>query len=166
MHTFLTVLCLSLLLTGCITLPPPEGQTSSASYVGDSASVHVTEVVVSVPLDQKADEFRNLHVSLSALLNAEKVSTADRYDVERIIRRSRTRLSADIAKDLTVRGPIKVADLAALRAALEAKAQAAFDSVFSKWTRADVFKVEIVVTSIFFTDGSVGRTEESQRLWW
>ena len=166
MYRAIAMLCLFIGLTGCMTLPPPQGQTSSASFVGDSGSVHVTEVVVSVPLDEKSDQFRNLHVPFSAIINARKISSADRYDVEAIIRRSRTRLSSRIVADVNARGVVTVKDLPELRKVLVADAQSAFDSVFSKWTRADVFTVDIVITSIFFTDGSVGRNERAGRFWW
>lgn len=126
----------------------------------------MTEVVVSVPVGEGADEFQNLHVSFSALVNAQRVSLSDRYEVEHIVRRSGTRLASDVVKEILGRGVVRARDLAALRGALAAKAQQAFDSVFAKWTRADSFSVEIVVTSIYLTDGSVGSCQGGARVLW
>lgn len=159
-------LCAALLLAGCISLPAPRGQTSMSYHVGDAGAVPVTEVVVSVPVGEGGDAYRNLHVSFSALVNAKRISLSDRYEAERIVRRSSTRLSSVIVKEIAGHGVVRVRDLPALRETLAGTAQQAFDSVFAKWKRADSFSVEIVVTSIYMTDGSVGRSDGGARVMW
>ena len=164
MQKFSLLLCLPLMLGGCISVPPPAGETYSASYVGDRDSVSIAEVVVSVPAENNPDQFRNLHVAFSALINAQKVSTGNQYDVEGIIRRSRTRISSEMVGEISDKGVIGIKDLGSLRKILEQNAQSTFDSIFSKWSHADDFEVKIVITSIYFTDGSVGKTEQ-QFMW-
>ncbi|MBN2021012.1 MAG: hypothetical protein JW749_12410 [Sedimentisphaerales bacterium] len=82
------------------------------------------------------------------------------------IRRSGSRLSAVTVEKLLDFGPVSVKDLPSIRRHLLSAAQQTFDSAFSKWTRAGEFKVEIVITSLYLTDPSVGRQTESHRFWW
>lgn len=166
MNKLCLLICPSLMLAGCVTVPPPAGQAYSASYVGDSGSIQVSEVVVSVPDGNKPGQYRNLHVAFSALINAKMISSADQNNVEGIIRRSRTRISSEIVKEITSQGEIRINDLGSLRGLLEQKAQSSFDSVYSKWTRSAAFEVKIVVTSIYFTDGSVGTTSATRAFMW
>lgn len=165
MYKFLISFGLVLMIMGCASFPAPEGQTSKASYVGDTASVLLSEVVVSVPVSEESVPYRNLHVSCSAILNTEKVSMVAQFQVENIIYRSKTKLSAEIVKELTKRGVINISDMEKLRSELVDKAQTIFDAVFSKWTYSDAFDVDIVITSMYFTDGSVGKNESGRRFW-
>ena len=164
MYRFIFICCLVLCCSGCINYPGSRDQTSFASYVGDSAAMYLTEIVVSVPIAEGTNKFMNLHVSFSAIINSEKhtpsVSLSD-FNVIEILDRSKTTLSSEIVKEVTMRGEVKVTEIDELRKALENKAQRTFDSIFSEWKSSNLYKVDIVITSIFFTDGSVGFTKQT-----
>ena len=151
-------------LAGCSSMSIPEGKTPYASYIGDQYSLSMNEVVVSVPIAGKPEQYQNLHVFFAAIINTEK-SSWDQYEVASIIRRSSTRLSSVIVHELSELGEISVKNLPSIRKQLVSQAQQAFDSSFSKWTRSVEFKVEIVIVSFFLTDGSVGKTTRN-RFWW
>jgi hypothetical protein len=142
-----------------------ETDYKAASYIGDSHSVSLDEVVVSVPVSDKSGQYQNLHVFFSAIINTDK-QPWQQYEVEDIIRRSETRLSSLIVEELSELGVVSIKDLSSIRRQLVSRAQETFDSVFSEWSRSDEFKVEFVITSLFLTDTSVGRTRfERERFW-
>jgi hypothetical protein len=154
----------SLALLSCVTLPAGEGG-SSAAYVGDRASMALTEVVVSVP-SPAAPGYQNLHVVLGALVNPKKVSLFSPFEVEQIIRRAEPRISAHLLGIILASGSLGAPDLPRLRDRIAIEAQAAFGTLFGTWKHADEYEVRVVVTSLYFTDGSVGRPPESRRFWW
>lgn len=153
-------------LTGCIglTLPTGDGPVTSAGYLGDRAALPLGEIIVSVPGTSDATAYRNLHVHLAAVINPVSISTSDPDDVERVIVRTQTRLQARILESVLTSPPGGTSELGALRTRLAAEAQAQFDEVFTRWKFASAYRVELVVTSMFFTNGAVGRQE--QRRWW
>ena len=159
------LLSVILALSGCATPPLPGNRTAYASYVGDAQSLDLATVIVAVPSDKQANGFRNLHIGFHALVNKQAESTASDGDVQMIVYRSATRLSAAILEGTLSSGPVEAKDLPALRKMLTEKAQKSFDSIFAKWTHSKAFKVEIVITSMYFTDGTVG-ANTSQRRWW
>lgn len=147
----------TIFLIGCTTLSPPGGQTSKAGYVGDYDSADFVEIVVSVPTGIHENHYQNLHVSFSALINPREATVKSSYKVSNIVQRFYVRLSSTIVEEILDYGRISVQDLAPLRDKLVNKAQSEFDQMFSKWSHSDEFDVEIVMTSIFLTDGNVGR---------
>lgn len=151
------------LLAGCNGLSGPDYK--DASYIGDSHSVSLDEVVVSVQVSDKPEQYQNLHVFFSAIINTDK-QLWYQYEVEDIVRRSETRLSSLIVKEISNLGVVSMKDLSSIRRQLVSKAQQTFDSAFSKWSRSDEFKVEFVIISLFLTDASVGKTRvEKTRFW-
>ena len=159
------VIASSLAVLSCVTLPAGEGTTSGAGYVGDRASLTFTEIVVSVPRAAEPG-FQNLHVDLGALINPKKASRFSPYEVEDIVRRTEPRISAHLLDVILAAGPIADPELTRLRDRITLEAQAAFDSLFGTWKHAEEYEVRVVVTSLYFTDGSVGRPPASRRLWW
>lgn len=155
----------ALALTGCLTVPADPAATSAASYVGDRAHLALDEVVVSIAAPGGAD-LRNLHVGLAAIINAKEVTYADLYDVERIVRRMEPRIAARVVELALGAGPVGAGELGALRGRIATEAQGAFDAAYARWKHAAAFEVELVVTSLYLTDGSVGREAGGRRRWW
>ncbi len=153
----LSIAIFLLFLFGCATLPPPPGQTSKAGYIGDYDASHLGEIIVTVPSGDKKSELRNLHLSLSALINPKEPSISSSYNVSSIVQRFNSRLSSIIVREILKYNKITANDLASLSDKVVKMAQNEFNKMFSEWTHSDKFDVEIVLTSIFFTDGSVGR---------
>jgi len=157
----LSILAFTFFIMSCATLPPPPGQTSKAGYIGDYDTSNLGEIMVSVPTGDKANQYNNLHLSFSALINPKEATIGSSYNVSSIVQRYNSRLSAIIVKEILIYGNISVQDLLPLRDKLLEKAQEEFNQMFSKWTHADKFDVEIVLTSIFLTDGTVGRNNRA-----
>ncbi len=157
------IVIFSIFMVGCATLPPPQGQTSKAGYVGDYDSILLKEIIVAVPTGIIENQYSNLHLSFSALINPKEVTIGSTYDVRRIVHRFSARLSSIIVKDILAYEKITVQDLPSLRDKLIEKAQIEFNKMFSKWTYSKNFDVEIVLSSIFLTDGSVGSSYRPYR---
>lgn len=164
MKFILSAVCL--LAIGCMTLPTDETQPSAAGYVGDRAHTSLSEVVVTVPGPSSSSDYNNLHIGFSAIINAKQVSYFDLYDVERIVRRMEPRVASRVVELVLGTGSVSPAQLPTLRARIAADAQAEFVAAFSKWQHASEFEVELVITSLYFTNGSVGREDSVSRRWW
>lgn len=159
------VLVLALAMTaGCMT-PPPQGQVSSAAYVGDRSAVALDEIVVFLPSQGENPGIRNLHLLFVAIINPVTTSTADERDAHEIVRRAHARIAAELVAGIADGKMDAGKGLAGLRAQLQHKAQATFDPIYAKWAHANDLRVELVLTSLFITDGSVGRSR-SNGFWW
>jgi len=124
------------------------------------------EVVVSVPsAGRESKTYNNLHVTLAAIINVKQVTSADFWDVERIVRRMEPRTSARVVDVVLGGGPVAPAELSELRRKILAAAQAEFDTAFVKWEHAPEFEVRLVVTSLYLTDESVGHTAPARSRW-
>lgn len=150
--------------TGC-TLPQGPGGGSGAGYLGDRSSVGLDEIVVSVP-SEGTPPFRNLHVGLAAIINPRDVSLYTPTEVESVVMRTQARLDARLVEVLLAAGPVRIGDLPTLRQRLAQEAQAVVDNVLAAWKHADEYQVTVVVVSLYFTDGSVGRQPTRGRTWW
>ena len=162
----LAVAAVSLVALGCATIPGDPAQPAHASYVGDRAHLGFGEVVVSVPTAPEGASYHNLHVGLAAIINPTRQSSSSLYEVQGIVRRMEPRIAARVVGEILSAGALGPAQLGSLRGGLAAAAQAEFDSAFAKWRQATNFEVEVVVVSLYFTDGSVGREAlDPGRLW-
>ena len=161
----LFVLIAALLMQGCTTLPAPEGATSSARYVGDRATTTLDEIVVSVPMEGVPGGYQNLHVTLSAIINPKNVWGTKVYEVRDIVRRLQPRVASNIVSLISQKGTISLASLPSLRDELAKATEGIVKTTISQWTRADEYEIEILVTSLFLTDASVGKPEQT-RFWW
>jgi hypothetical protein len=56
--------------------------------------------------------------------------------------------------------------LADIKVQLLTNATKIFTPIYSTWTHSEDIQVEIVVTSLFFTDGSVGKSAQQGRFAW
>ncbi len=153
----LSILFFALFLSSCATFPPPPGQTSKAGYVGDYDAVHLEEIIVAVPTGLQENHYLNLHLSFSVLINPKEVTFKSSCDVRNIVNRFYARMSSTIVLEILNYGRVSIQDLPSLRDVLVNKAQSEFNQVFSKWSNSDTFDVEIVLTALFLTDGTVGR---------
>lgn len=154
------------IFSGCVTTPSPKGDVYSAQYVGDRAVVQLDEIIVSVPEQSDATSIRNLHVFLATVVNPTKASMANEYEAREIINRTHTRIAAQLVDDVTS-GKIDTSKgLADIRLQLLTNATKIFTPIYAKWTHSEDIQVEIVVTSLFFTDGSVGKSAQQGRFAW
>jgi hypothetical protein len=152
-------------VSGCATAPTPQGQVSNASYVGDRYTVPLDEIMVTMPGNGER-ELRNLHVAFAAIVNPTGISTGTEYDVRSIIQRAHTRISSALVQDVTAGTISTSSGLVNLRDQVVKRASEVFNTAYSKWSHCGEFKVEIVVVSLYLTNGSVGRSPAQARFWW
>ena len=170
-HQLLPTLILTGLATplfnGCVTVPSPEGQTYSATYIGDRVSFALDELVLTVDLPQKTGdaELKNLHVRLDAVVNPKDLSIGSIYEVTDIIRRLEPRMRARVAELVPVGTRVSLQSLTDLKSDIAREAHSTFIASYSKWTKAPAFDVQIVVASFHLTDLSVGAPARI-RSWW
>jgi len=161
--SILTVLA-PVLLAGCVTVPSDSNQISSASYVGDRGGVPLQEVVAAVSSKGDPKAFMNVHVTLAAIINPKQTTLSDLQDVKSIIYRLSPRISSTVVT--VIQGaPVSAEDLGSLRDKITGAANRILSGEFSKWTSSSDYDVQIVVTSLYLTNGSVGRSVEG-RQWW
>lgn len=159
----LTVLS-ALVAAGC-TRPVSEEGTSRASYVGDRSSVAFEEIVVTVPVGGTPVGYQNLHVQLGAVVNPRELSFATIGDARGIVYRLEPRMAAAVVAFLCNRDVIAPSTLAALRQQIVTEAENVLRNALASWTHAEEFDIQILVTSLYFTQGAVGRTSRA-RAWW
>ena len=139
---------------------------ASAAYaVGDRARVGFDEVVVSIAFRGANPPYQNLHLSLSAFVNPlRKTSTAE-WDVEGILRRCEGRIGARLSEVLPARGPQSLDDTPGLRKLARVEAQQIVDDAMKRWEHGGDWQVEVAVSSLYWTDASVGRAAQGKS-WW
>lgn len=150
---------------GCVSMPAPQGNVYSAAYVGDRDTVTLDEIAVSVPATDNATGIRNLHIFLSAIINPTRTSTAEEYGADSIVRRAHPRIASELVADLVAGKIDATKGLADLRMQLLSKAKSVFDPIYAKWTHSEDLQVELVLTSLFYTNGSAGKSSGSSRFW-
>jgi len=153
------------LLPGCVTTPATPGAESSARYVGDRTSIAFDEVIVSVSMDGAREAYQNLHIGTTAIINPRKTSLYDPVQVEWMMRRLEPRIAAEILKLLTEGQAVSAQKFGPLRRDIASKAQDIVRQTLASWAHGSQYEVEIVVVSMYFTDGSVGRLVQPRR-WW
>ena len=161
------ILALALSVTsGCVTNQSPQGDVYSAAYVSDRSTMPLEEIVVSLPTKGDNGDIRNLHIFFAAVINPTRSSTAQDYDARGIIQRAHTRIAAEIVTDIAAGNIDPSKGLADLRTQILSKAKTIFDPIYAKWTHAEDLRVDLVLTSLFFTNGSAGKSSQSNRFWW
>ena len=158
-----SMLFVLVLLMGCETVPGINGQVYDASYIGDQDALAFDSFTVSVKT--KDGEPANLHVSLAALVNQEKhFILPDAYsELTGIIRRLETRMQYQLITKILSLDPETISNTQQLHAIVTAEAQSIFDAEYTKWKKSSYFDVEIVITSLYFTDLSVGKDTGTRR---
>jgi len=155
---------LIVLAPGCATTPRTDG-TASAYSVGDRGYVRLEEVVVSLPLRGANVPYHNLHVAPAAIVNVRKTTYSSPFQAEQIVRRLDIRVASRLAEVLGNLGEQSLADTSALRRRVLTEAQAVVDEALRQWEHGGDYRVEMVVASLYWTDASVGRSQQ-QRGWW
>jgi hypothetical protein len=149
---------LLLALSACAAPGPYLSATSK-----DRSAIDLAEVVVTVRSDQGP---RNLHVWFAILiLPSERFNERELGEVSAVVRRIEGRIAAQATEDLASRASLPLASLAKLRQELVRDAQATVDAALGRRRLRDRFRIEAVITSLYFTDGSVGRARAAER-WW
>jgi hypothetical protein len=150
-----------LVLSACINVGPRSGFPPST--LGDRAAIDLAEVVATVRTEKGP---HNLHVWLAILITPNgRVNERELAEVSGVLRRTEGRIAAEITADLTGRAALSTSALGKAREELAGLAQAKLDEAIARWRLRDSFRFEAVITSIYFTDGSVSRTRASER-WW
>ena len=166
-----TVFCLLILLSGigagCSTPPPPPATTAPAQqtsprYVGDRITVSLQEVIASVAVEGAGQPYQNLHVELAAVINPVKTETSSQsyssFKVEDLVRRLGPRISSEVLKTLCEGRTLSPKTMGAIRSIIISRAQDVVSQALSEWKYAADYSVEILITTMYLTDPSVGRT--------
>ena len=161
------VLCCaaSFYFCGCVTSPVTPGTTVSAYSVGDRARVAFDEVVVSLKMHESTAPYQNLHVALAAFANPSKPTLASNYDAETILRRLETRLTARVSESLSNLGEQSL-DTRELRMKILSEGQSVINDALRQWEHGSEYRVELVISSLYWTDASVGRVAQQRASWW
>jgi hypothetical protein len=152
-------------LSGCINAPTATQPTSYASTLGDRGNVGLDEIVVSLPLKGSNAPYQNLHVNLAVLLNPVRETSGSPYEIEALVRRLDARLNARLVEVLSSAGEQSLDNTTALRNRIIAEAAPILDGALQNWKYAADYKVEIVVSALYWTDASIGRPAPRARSW-
>jgi len=123
------------------------------------------EVVVSLPLKGAAQPYQNLHVGLAGTINPVKTTVYSSYTVTDILQRLEARIGARLVETLGGLKQQSLEDMPLLRAQTAREAQAVVDDAMQRWQHGAEYEVKILVVSLYWTDGSVGRAPNARR-WW
>ncbi len=159
---------LSLGLVGCVTVPAPRDQTLSASYIGDRMTLEMEEIVFTVGVSENtpASSYQNLHVRLSAVVNPKAATGVSLYDINDIFSRLQPRIRAHLIETFPIGRAVPMSSLQWLQGRITQEAQTVFNQHFAKWKHASAFEVQLVVSSYYLTDLSVGPAPQNRRGWW
>ena len=153
------------IFTGCATMVPLNNDIKSGKNVGDKTSTFLNEIIVSVPIEKNHNTYQNLHIIFAAIINPTERSLTSPDTVSSIVKRSFPRISSQVIELILTKKVISINDLPNIRREITLEAQKVFDNVFSKWIYSNTYEVELVVTSFFLTNGSVGKSSRSMSYW-
>jgi hypothetical protein len=154
-------------LIGCGSTPPAgEGELASAYAIGDRARVGFDEIVVSLPFRGVNTPYQNLHVSLTAFVNPIRKTDGTEWDVQRILRSCEGRIMTRLSERLSEQGEQSLGQTRKLRELIVIEARPIVDEAMKRWEHGSDFKVELAVSSLYWTDASVGRPAAAGRSWW
>jgi hypothetical protein len=128
--------------------------------------VALDEIVVSLPLKGATGPYQNLHVGLAAAINPVKTTYEGAYTVGDILQRLEARIAARVVEVLSSEKNISLEQMPELRDQVARDAQAVVDEAMQRWKHGNEYEVKVLVTSLYWTDGSVGRVPASRRWWW
>lgn len=149
-----------------MTTPAPQGQTYSASYVGDRASIPLNEIVLTVKLaDGNGYSLQNVHAQFDAIVNPKDLAVASVYEVNDIVRRLEPRIRARVTDLGPVGKPMIFQELSAMEEQIAQTAATTFSEAYSRWAKAQAFDVQIVVALFYLTDLLMGSSARSRFNW-
>jgi hypothetical protein len=155
------------LSAGCST-PTPPATTAPAPetpvrYIGDRLTVSLQEIIASVAVEGAGQPYQNLHVELAAVINPLKTetNTSQTYSsvkVEDFIRRLGPKISSEVLKTLCEGRTLSPKTMGAIRSIILSRAQDVVSQALTDWRYAADYSVEILITTMYLTDPSVGKT--------
>ena len=110
-----------------------------------------------------ANRYRNLHVGLAAIINPRGRYAYSGYEMQSVVDGLRARVAARLVEVLVALSVTESGDLQRIHQLLTTQAQSVVDDVLAGWQRAQDYDVRVVVVSLYFTDGSVGRLAAQPR---
>lgn len=161
---------LLLFMLGCGTINKTDTEVTRASYIGDTNSCDFSTITVTVK-DEKGKRL-NLNINYSAIIKSydntnrasgKDSSYASSYDAAGIVRRMQTRIKSQVIQEVLYLKPTIITNQQMLHNILQDKAQSIFDKEYNKWSKSPYYNVRIVITSLYFTDMSVGGAPPSSK---
>lgn len=134
------------LAAGCATTP--DYLATSAGYVVNRGTIQLQEIVVGVQIG--GDQFKPLHVHLAAIITTDEFP-ADYDDIRTIIDHAQPSIAAAVVDEATLY-PVSGNVMTDLKRRISERVQNTFQPIFAKWKHAKDYKVEIVITSLYFSD--------------
>lgn len=150
----LMMMAIALLFAGCVTYPNNNDLAYGISSVGDRYESSLKEIIISIP-NVNENSYQNLHIEITAMINPTQKTLTWTSDVRDVFRRLEPRIADRIITVVYEHLDDFPSSINTLRLYIAREAQKVFDDVFSKWKHSDEWKVELLVTSLYFTDVSV-----------
>jgi hypothetical protein len=117
-------------------------------------------------LNGSAKPYQNLHIGLAGTVNPVKTTAYSSYTITDILQRLEARIGARLVEVLGALKQQSLDDMPRLRAQAAREAQAVLDAAMQQWQHGSEYEVKILVVSLYWTDGSVGRASNPRRSWW
>jgi hypothetical protein len=159
------------LLQGCDMLAPGSPPVAYVfPRIGDQVAVELGEVVVSLPYRGSSAPYQNLHATIAVLVNPIDQAGSGGYgsysndnEIEWQVDRLQDRMLADISEQLSGAGEQSAESTPSLRAQIIDHAQKILADQLNKSDDAKHYRVEVVLTSLYWTDASIGMPPKPQR---
>lgn len=134
------------LTAGCASTP--DYLATSAGYVVNRGTIQLQEIVVGVQIE--GGIYKTVHVNLTAIVTTDKFP-ADYEGIRTIIDHAQPRIAAAIVDEATLY-PVSGNVMGDLKRRIDERAQKTFQPIYAKWKHAGDYKIEIVITSLYFSD--------------
>jgi hypothetical protein len=110
--------------------------------------MNLDTITAPIAVNNESTTIYNLYITLDAIVNPVKDTIFSPYDVDGILKRSRSRIAAKVIEVVISRPLENINELNDLRVRIVEAAQKSFDEIYSNWKHAEAFEVEIVITSM------------------
>lgn len=164
--TFQSIILSALLLSavGCANLNSLASGSGVSPYTTESSIVSYDEIIVALPMNVEGQSVRNLHILLSVEMRQTKVKGLyPDTEASFIVEQASSRISNEIVDLVTQKKVNCDFYLSGLKQEIQERAQSAFEEYYGEWSKKENLKVKFLVTSLFLTDGSVGKTSNGSR---
>ncbi len=147
---------IALALTAGCTTQTPNYLATSAGYVVNRGTIQLQEIVAGVQIG--GNQFKALHVNLVVVVNTDKWP-AEYDDIRTIVDHAQPRIAAAVVDEVTASPMDANANVMGnLRKRISARAQKTFQPIFAQWKHANDYKIEIQITSLYFSDDAARNT--------
>jgi hypothetical protein len=137
--------------------PPNRGPEPPPARTRAPATVAFAEVIGSVPVEGAHQVYQNLHLGLAALIHPRPGPACDSQQAESFVGQLEPKVAAEVLSVLTSSPTLSPHKLEPVRAEVAARAQAIANQMLGQLAPAPGFDVEVVVTSLYLTDATIGR---------